>query len=91
LIRIDNQDKRDFYLAEAIKNGWTTRQIERQIYSNLWERLLMSNDKEAVLAVAFIATIVAGEYKLYLPTERQLMEEVKKVSIPPSHSHPVSL
>ena len=24
LIRIDNQDKRDFYLAEAIKNGWTT-------------------------------------------------------------------
>lgn len=52
LIRIDNQDKRDFYIAEAIKNGWTTRQLERQIYSNLWERLLMSNDRETVLAVA---------------------------------------
>jgi predicted nuclease of restriction endonuclease-like (RecB) superfamily len=52
LIRIDNQDKREFYLAESIKNGWTTRQLERQIYSNLWERLLMSNDKESVLAVA---------------------------------------
>jgi len=26
--------------------------LERQIYSNLWERLLMSNGKESVLAVA---------------------------------------
>ena len=28
------------------------RQLERQIHSSLWERLLMSNDKESVLAVA---------------------------------------
>lgn len=52
LIRIDNQDKREFYIVEAIKNNWTTRQLERQIHSSLWERLLMSNDKENVLAVA---------------------------------------
>jgi hypothetical protein len=52
LLRIDNQDKRSFYIAEALKNKWTVRQLERQIYSNLWERLIMSNDKEAVLAVA---------------------------------------
>lgn len=52
LIRIDNQDKRDFYIAETIKNNWTVRQLERQIYSSLFERLLMSNDKESVLAVA---------------------------------------
>jgi predicted nuclease of restriction endonuclease-like (RecB) superfamily len=52
LIRIDNQDKRDFYIAEAIKNNWTSRQLERQIYSSLYERLLLSNDKESVLAVA---------------------------------------
>lgn len=52
LIRLDSQDKRDFYVAETVKNNWTVRQLERQIYSNLWERLLMSNDRQSVLAVA---------------------------------------
>ncbi|AJW62914.1 Endonuclease NucS [Elizabethkingia miricola] len=52
LIRIDNEQQRDFYIAEAIKNNWTSRQLERQVYSNLYERLLLSNDKESVLAVA---------------------------------------
>jgi len=53
LIRLENnEDKRDFYIAECIKNGWTVRQLERQINSNLYERLLLSNDKENVLAVA---------------------------------------
>jgi predicted nuclease of restriction endonuclease-like (RecB) superfamily len=42
----------DFYIAEAIKNNWTTCQLERQIHSSLWERLLMSNDKDSVLAIA---------------------------------------
>lgn len=52
LIRLDTQDKRDFYIAETVKNNWTVRQLERQIYSNLWERLLISNDRQSVLAVA---------------------------------------
>jgi len=52
LIRLDSQDQREFYIAETIKNNWTVRQLERQIYSNLHERLLMSSDKESVLAVA---------------------------------------
>jgi len=52
LLRIEDQDKRDFYIAEVIKNNWTTRQLERQVNSSLWERLLMSNQKESVLALA---------------------------------------
>jgi predicted nuclease of restriction endonuclease-like (RecB) superfamily len=52
LIRLDSEDRISFYMAEAIKNNWTTRQLERQIHSNLWERLLVSNDRENVLAVA---------------------------------------
>jgi predicted nuclease of restriction endonuclease-like (RecB) superfamily len=52
IIRLDNQDKREFYIAEAVKNNWTSRQLERQINSSLYERLLLSNDKESVLAVA---------------------------------------
>ena len=52
LIRIDNQDKREFYIAEASKNNWNARQLERQVNSQLFERLLLSNDVQAVLAVA---------------------------------------
>ena len=52
LLRLDTKDKKDFYIAETVKNNWTVRQLERQIYSNLWERLLLSNDKESVLAIA---------------------------------------
>ncbi len=52
LISIANQDKRDFYIAEAEKNNWTARQLERQVNSQLFERLLLSNDVQAVLAVA---------------------------------------
>lgn len=52
LIRIKNEDKREYYILETIKNNWTARQMERQINSQLYERLLLSNDKEAVLAIA---------------------------------------
>ncbi|MBI4777808.1 DUF1016 domain-containing protein [Candidatus Desantisbacteria bacterium] len=52
LLRIRNQDKREYYLLEAVNNSWTARELERQINSSLYERLLLSNDKEAVLSVA---------------------------------------
>lgn len=52
LLSVSNQDKREFYIAESVKNNWSARQLERQIDSNLFERLLLSNDKESVLAVA---------------------------------------
>jgi predicted nuclease of restriction endonuclease-like (RecB) superfamily len=52
LISIVDQDKREYYELEAVKNNWTGRELERQINSNLYERLLLSNDKESVLAVA---------------------------------------
>ena len=52
LMRIGNLDKKDFFIAECKKNNWSVRQLERQINSNLYERLLMSNDKKSVLAVA---------------------------------------
>jgi len=52
LISIEDNSKREYYELEAIKNGWTGRELERQISSGLYERLLLSNDKESVLAVA---------------------------------------
>lgn len=52
LVRIENNDKREFYIAESIKNSWSSRALERQINASLYERLLLSNDKESVLQVA---------------------------------------
>ncbi len=52
LISIDNPDKREYYELESVNNSWTARETERQINSMLYERLLLSNDKESVLAVA---------------------------------------
>ena len=52
LIRLEDEDKRTFYIYESVKNHWTSRQLERQINSHLYERLLLSNNKESVLAVA---------------------------------------
>lgn len=39
-------------MAESTKNHWTSRQMERQVNSLLYERMLLSSDKESVLAVA---------------------------------------
>jgi len=52
LISIEDKDKREYYLHESVNNCWTFRELERQVASSLYERLLMSNDKESVLAVA---------------------------------------
>lgn len=52
LVSIENKDKREYYQSEAVKNAWTKRQLERQINSGLYERLLLSNNKETVLVVA---------------------------------------
>ena len=52
LIQIDDPAKREYYELESVNNGWTARETERQINSQLYERLLLSNDKESVLAVA---------------------------------------
>jgi predicted nuclease of restriction endonuclease-like (RecB) superfamily len=52
LIQIDDEDKREYYEHETLNNNWTGRELERQINSSLYERLLLSNDKKSVLEVA---------------------------------------
>ena len=52
LIQISDADKREYYELESVNNCWTARELERQKNALLYERLLKSNDKDAVLAVA---------------------------------------
>lgn len=42
----ENENAREFYTKEAIKSNWSTRQLERQINSFFYERLLSSQNKE---------------------------------------------
>ncbi|MCI0487155.1 MAG: DUF1016 N-terminal domain-containing protein [Blastocatellia bacterium] len=47
LLKVEKQDARDFYMLEAAENRWSTRELERQISSLLYERLLMREDGQA--------------------------------------------
>jgi predicted nuclease of restriction endonuclease-like (RecB) superfamily len=40
LMRIDEPKRRDFYLSECVQSGWTVRQLDRQIHTFFYERLL---------------------------------------------------
>lgn len=52
LSKVDRINVRNFYEIETIRNGWSGRQLERQINSLLFERLLKRRDKKGVLALA---------------------------------------
>jgi predicted nuclease of restriction endonuclease-like (RecB) superfamily len=45
LMRVENENARDFYIEECAKSNWSTRQLERQINSFYYERLLASKNK----------------------------------------------
>jgi predicted nuclease of restriction endonuclease-like (RecB) superfamily len=52
LSRVQKQLARDFYMNECIKSRWSTRELERQINSLLFERLALSRDKDAVVKLS---------------------------------------
>jgi len=52
LISIEDSSKREYFELESAKNGWTGRELERQIHSNLYERMLLSTDKDAIMKVS---------------------------------------
>ena len=48
LIRVEDEKIRRFYTEECVKSGWSVRQLDRQINSFFYERLLSSQDKKSV-------------------------------------------
>jgi predicted nuclease of restriction endonuclease-like (RecB) superfamily len=52
LMTIANPTARSFYETEAAREGWSCRELERQIASHLYERLAASRDKDDILALA---------------------------------------
>ena len=52
LLRVEKPEAWAFYEAEAVQARWSTRELERQIHSLLFERLALSRDKPGVMALA---------------------------------------
>lgn len=52
LLNVTNDDARAFYEIEAARESWSSRELERQVGSLLFERLARSRDKKKVLALA---------------------------------------
>ena len=46
LLSIENNDERNFYEKECINSNWSVRELKRQIDSSLFERLLLSDEKD---------------------------------------------
>lgn len=48
LLKVEDEKARSFYLQECEKSNWSTRQLERQINSFYYQRLLSSQDEDSV-------------------------------------------
>lgn len=49
LLGVENAHARTFYETEALRGGWTKRQLDRQIQSQFYERIALSRNKAAML------------------------------------------
>jgi predicted nuclease of restriction endonuclease-like (RecB) superfamily len=49
IMRVETADAREFYEAEAATAGWTKRELERQIHSFYYQRLLSSQDRQGMI------------------------------------------
>ena len=52
LLNVDKSEARHWYMNEAVLGAWSTRQLDRQISTLYYERLLASQDKKPVIAEA---------------------------------------
>lgn len=52
LIKIEEENKRNFYLNECINSKWSVRELQRQKDSLLYERLIISADKDKILELS---------------------------------------
>lgn len=62
LMKVEDTKARIFYMEEAVKAGWSSRQLARQIDTMFYQRILASRDKESV-AAEIQTTVPKPEYE----------------------------
>ena len=50
ILQVENQDEREYYLNEAANEHWSTRQLERQIQTNCYQRVLSTKVEDEIPA-----------------------------------------
>ncbi len=55
LLSVKDDHARQFYEVEAMRGGWSVRQLDRQIGSQFYERTALSKDKAAMLVKGSVA------------------------------------
>jgi hypothetical protein len=55
LLSVKNSRAREFYHTEALRGGWSVRQLDRQIASQFYERTALSKNKTAMLRKGAVA------------------------------------
>jgi predicted nuclease of restriction endonuclease-like (RecB) superfamily len=71
LLRTRSEHARRFYETEALRGGWTVRQLKRQIDSQFYERMALSRDKAAMLSKGAAAkpdVAVSPDQEIRTPT-----------------------
>lgn len=63
LLSVEKAEARSFYECEALRGGWSVRQLDRQIATQFYERTLMSKNKRAMLR--------KGQMHMYLNYARE--------------------
>lgn len=58
LLKIEDEDERNFYEIEAASNNWSVRELQRQYNAALYERVAASRDKEGVKEMATRGQII---------------------------------
>lgn len=60
LMRISDEGERKFYEIECVSNNWSLRELQRQFDSALYQRLVLSRDKEKVQELTEKGQIIAN-------------------------------
>jgi len=48
LLRVENEQSRNWYMEESVKSNWSVRALERQIGTHYYERILASKEQDSV-------------------------------------------
>jgi predicted nuclease of restriction endonuclease-like (RecB) superfamily len=77
LLSVRHDPARQFYEAEALRGGWSVRQLDRQINSQFYERVALSRNKASMLAKGAVAKpqdMVAAEEAIKDPYVLEFLE-----------------
>ncbi len=83
LMTITSPEERGFYEIEAATNGWSVREMDRQLESSLYERLALSREKDEIRRLSREGQVVEKAADL---VKNPLVLEFLGLSQMPSHT-----